>query len=130
MKTCTICKETIAYPDIQGKTHFVCDGRVPQRKPFAVGMAASQASADTKWTPEEQRKVDMAIVNIARTKGFFTSDDIWKHLGDQFPFTKGIAGRLNAASRRGIIRNTGELSYAARGGVHDHAQRLTVWAGI
>jgi hypothetical protein len=130
MKTCTICKETIAYPDIQGKTHFVCDGRVPARKPFAIGMALSQASADTKWTPEEQRKVDAAILHVARTKGFFTSDDIWKHLGDQFPVTKGIAGRLNAAARRGIIRNTGELAYAQRGGAHDHAQRLSVWAGI
>jgi hypothetical protein len=39
MKTCTICKETIAYPDIQGKTHFVCDGRVPARKhPRDVGV--------------------------------------------------------------------------------------------
>jgi hypothetical protein len=107
MKTCTICKGSIAYPEITGKTHFVCDGRVPARKPFAVGMALSQASADTKWTPEEQRKVDAAILHVAR-----------------------IAGRLNAAARRGIIRNTGELAYAQRGGAHDHAQRLSVWAGI
>jgi hypothetical protein len=39
MKTCTICKGSIAYPEIQGKTHFVCDGRVPARKqaPFIQG---------------------------------------------------------------------------------------------
>jgi hypothetical protein len=132
MKTCTICKETIAYPDIQGKTHFVCDGRVPARKqtPFIQGMLASQSSADARWTKIEQNQVDAAILHVARTKGFFTSDDIWKHLGDQFPVTKGIAGRLNAAARRGHIRNTGELAYAQRGGAHDHAQRLSVWAGI
>jgi hypothetical protein len=132
MKTCTICKETIAYPDIQGKTHFVCDGRVPARKqtPFIQGMLASQSSADARWTKIEQNQVDAAILHVARTKGFFTSDDIWKHLGDQFLVTKGIAGRLNAAARRGIIRNTGELAYAQRGGAHDHAQRLSVWAGI
>ena len=43
MKTCTICKEQIAYPEITGKTHFVCDGRVPARKnaPFIEGMLAS-----------------------------------------------------------------------------------------
>lgn len=130
MKTCTICKGTIAYPEITGKTHFVCDGRVPARKAFVQGMIASQASADARWTREEQNKVDAAIAFVARTKGIFTSDDIWKHLGDQFPVTKGIAGRLNAAARRGIIRNTGELAYAQRGGAHDHAQRLSVWAGI
>jgi hypothetical protein len=129
MKTCTICKGTIAYPEIQGKTHYVCDGRVPAAKPFVQGMIASQASADARWTPEEQRKVDAAIAHVARTKGIFTSDDVWAHLGDQFPVTKGIAGRLNAAARRGIIRNTGELAYAQRGGAHDHAQRLSVWAG-
>ena len=132
MANCTICKTTIAYPEITGKTHFICDGRVPAQKngPFIEGMLASQSSADARWTRPQQNEVDAAIVHVARTKGFFTSDDIWKHLGDQFPVTKGIAGRLNAAARRGIIRNTGELAYANRGGSHDHAQRLSVWADI
>jgi hypothetical protein len=132
MATCTICKGTITYPEITGKTHFVCDGRVPARKnaPFIEGMLASQSSADARWTRPQQNEVDAAIRHVARAKGFFTADDVWKHLGDQFPVTKGLAGRLNAAARRGIIRNTGELAYANRGGAHDHAQRLSVWAGI
>jgi hypothetical protein len=132
MATCTICKGTIVYPEITGKTHFVCDGRVPARKnaPFIEGMLASQSSADARWTRPQQNEVDAAIRHLARAKGFFTADDVWKHLGDQFPVTKGLAGRLNAAARRGIIRNTGEMAYAQRGGAHDHAQRLSVWAGI
>jgi hypothetical protein len=132
MATCTICKGTITYPEITGKTHFVCDGRVPARKnaPFIEGMLASQSSADARWTRPQQNEVDAAIRHVARAKGFFTADDVWKHLGDQFPVTKGLAGRLNAASRKGIIRNTGEMAYAQRGGAHDHAQRLSVWAGI
>jgi hypothetical protein len=132
MATCTICKGTITYPEITGKTHFVCDGRVPARKnaPFIEGMLASQSSADARWTRPQQNEVDAAIRHVARAKGFFTADDVWKHLGDQFPVTKGLAGRLNAAARKGIIRNTGEMAYAQRGGAHDHAQRLSVWAGI
>jgi hypothetical protein len=132
MATCTICKGTIVYPEITGKTHFVCDGRVPARKnaPFIEGMLASQSSADARWTRPQQNEVDAAIRHVARAKGFFTADDVWKHLGDQFPVTKGLAGRLNAAARKGIIRNTGEMAYAQRGGAHDHAQRLSVWAGI
>jgi hypothetical protein len=132
MKTCTVCKGSIAYPEIQGKTHFVCDGRVPAKRhdSFIQGMIASQSSADARWTRIEQNQVDAAIAHVAKTKGIFTADDVWQHLGDHFPVTKGLAGRLNAASRRGIIRNTGELAYANRGGAHDHAQRLSVWAGI
>jgi hypothetical protein len=83
MKTCTVCKGSIAYPEIQGKTHFVCDGRVPARKqaPFIQGMIASQSSADARWTRIEQNQVDAAIAHVAKTKGIFTADDVWQHLG-------------------------------------------------
>jgi hypothetical protein len=91
MKTCTVCKGSIAYPEIQGKTHFVCDGRVPARKqaPFIQGMIASQSSADARWTRIEQNQVDAAIAHVAKTKGIFTADDVWQHLGADFPVTKG-----------------------------------------
>jgi hypothetical protein len=99
MKTCTICKGSIAYPEIQGKTHFVCDGRVPAKNTThsSKGMIASQSSADARWTRIEQNQVDAAIAHVAKTKGIFTADDVWQHLGADFPVTKGLAGRLNAA---------------------------------
>ena len=78
MKTCTICKGSIAYPEIQGKTHFVCDGRVPARKqaPFIQGMIASQSSADARWTRIEQNQVDAAIAHVAKPKVICTADDV------------------------------------------------------
>lgn len=130
---CTICHNPIAWPDIQGRTHFVCDGRVPQRKdvtPYGQAMQISQAVADAKWTPFQQRQVDQAIEACARQLGVFTADDVWARLGQHFPVTKGLAGRLNAAVRRRIIVNTGNVRHANRGGQHDHAQRLTVWASV
>lgn len=128
MTTCTVCKGTIAYPEITGKTHFVCDGRVPKRQtPFDRGMEASQNSAEAKWSLIEQNRVDDAIKKVAKLKGVFTADDVWSYLGTDFKVTKGLAGRLNAAVRRGIILNTGNVAHAKRGGEHDHAQRLTVW---
>ena len=96
--------------------------------PFGVAMRISQTVANVKWTPDQQRAVDAAIAVVARAKGRFTADDVWAQLGADFPVTKGLAGRLNAAVRRGLIRNTGEVAHAKRGGAHDHAQRLTVWA--
>jgi hypothetical protein len=128
---CNICKGVIAWPDIQGKTHFVCDGRVPAGKPttpYGQAMQISQAVADAKWTPAQQRQVDAAIDACAREIGYFTADDVWAKLGQHFPVTKGLAGRLNAAVRRRTIVNTGAVRHANRGGQHDHAQRLTVWA--
>jgi hypothetical protein len=96
--------------------------------PFVKAMQISERVSNLKWSGEQQRQVDAAIVHVARTKGLFTADDIWQHLGPTFQVTKGLAGRLNAAVRQNIIRNTGTISHAKRGGLHDHAQRLTVWA--
>jgi hypothetical protein len=60
----------------------------------------------------------------------FTADDIWIRLGDDFPVTKGMAARLIAASRRGLIENTGETRFSTRGGAHCHNQRLTLWRSL
>jgi hypothetical protein len=98
--------------------------------PFGVAMRISQNVANVKWTPQQQQAVDAAIAVVARAKSRFTADDVWAQLGTDFPVTKGLAGRLNAAVRRGVIRNTGEVAHAKRGGAHDHAQRLTVWAFV
>ena len=96
--------------------------------PFGVAMQISQGVANVKWSPDQQAAVDAAIAVVARAKGRFTADDVWAQLGPDFPVTKGLAGRLNAAVRRKLIVNTGEVAHAKRGGLHDHAQRLTVWA--
>lgn len=96
--------------------------------PFERGIAISTRVGNFKWTGEQQRRVDDAIIAVARSKGRFTSDDIWGYLGAEFPVTKGLAGRLNAACKRGFIRNTGTVTQSTRGGVHCHGQRLTVWA--
>lgn len=96
--------------------------------PFAKAMHISQRVGNFKWTGEQQRQVDNAIATVARRKGLFTSDDIWQELGATFPVTKGLAGRLNSAVKRQVIQNTGRVTQANRGGLHDHGQRLTIWA--
>ena len=73
-------------------------------RPIHPGDDRVTVIADARWTRPEQNQVDAAIAHVAKTKGIFTADDVWQHLGDDFPVTKGLAGRLNAASRRGIIR--------------------------
>jgi hypothetical protein len=88
------------------------------------------AVAIAEWTPEQQAKVDAAIIKMARMKPRFTADEVWYELGASFPVTKGMTARLMVAERRGIIKNTGEITYAKRGGQHDHAQRLTIWQSL
>ena len=100
----------------------------PQPSPFNKAMEISTRVGNCKWTGEQQRQVDSAILTVSERKTVFTSDDIWAELGPQFPVTKGLAGRLNAAVKRKIIVNTGHVTTAKRGGLHDHAQRLTIWA--
>ena len=99
-----------------------------QFTPFKQAMAISTRVGNFKWTGEQQRAVDDAIAVVALAKERFTADDVWAQLGPSFPVTKGLAARLNVAVRRKIIYNTGTVAHAKRGGLHDHAQRLTVWA--
>ena len=95
-----------------------------------IAMAESQASANAKWTPQEQDRVDAAIRKMARMLPRFTADQVWYELGASFPVTKGMTARLLVAQRNGVIRNTGETTFAERGGKHDHAQRLTIWQSL
>ena len=95
-----------------------------------VAIAESQASANAKWTPDQQLQVDKAIVKMARMKPTFTADDVWYELGVSFPVTKGMTARLLVAQRRNVIKNTGTTTFARRGGQHDHAQRLTIWQSL
>ena len=101
-----------------------------EKSRIAVAIAESQASANAKWTPEQQLQVDAAIVKMARMKPRFTADEIWYELGASFPVTKGMTARLMVAERRGVIKNSGEITWAERGGKHDHAQRLTIWQSL
>jgi len=94
---------------------------------FARGMAGSALAAG-KWTPLQIAQVESAIRACAATGAPFTADDVWARVPD-VPVTKGLAARLSAAARRGIIRRTDELRISTRGGEHDHGQRLTVWIG-
>jgi len=94
---------------------------------IAVAIAASQASANARWTPQQRADVDAAIRKMARMQPRFTADEVWHELGPTFPVTKGMTARLAHAQRQGIIKNTGMIKIANRGGVHDHAQRLTIW---
>lgn len=97
--------------------------------PFDRGMAGSTRAA-RRWTDDEQRAVDDAIRAVARRTETFTSDEVWRELGDGFPVTKGLASRLTAAKNRGVIASTGETRIAARGGEHDHGQRLALWRSL
>ena len=124
--TCEAC----GRPMLLGQTrrHGTCDPAHPGYRPgFATGMSKSQAAADAKWTPAQIAQVDAAIEHVARMHQAFTADQIWLRLGDDFPVNKGMAARLNAAARRGLIENTGTTSVSKRGGAHCHNQRLTVW---
>jgi hypothetical protein len=94
---------------------------------FEAGMEASQRSADARWTPAEQELVDRAIAECAYFLPEFTADDVWNRLPAGFPVTKGLAARLNVASRRGLIEATDRTRKSSRGGAHDHGQRLTIW---
>ena len=128
---CEVCGRPMVLGQL--RRHGVCDPnhpayQKPAERPIDRGMAGSQQAADAKWTVSQQAQVDDAIRRAARTYATFTADQIWRLLPDGFPVTKGLAARLTAAARAGLISNTGQTAIANRGGSHDHAQRLSVWA--
>jgi len=123
---CRICKR----PMMIGQTdaHYVC-----LQDPIGNlerGLELSQGSADAKWSTAQAAAVDQAIRNAAAKKTFITADDVWAELPATFPVGKGLAARLLAACRAGVIENTGTTTTARRGGAHDHAQRLTIWRSL
>lgn len=126
-----------AMPLFAARDHAACPAPIDADKVPGLGeaidraaawMRASEAAAGA-WTLEQRSAVDLAIVSLARSREPFTADDVWSRC-PEVPVTKGLASRLNAWARRGVIRTTGETRHAKRGGVHDHAQTLNVWIGI
>lgn len=125
-------------------------------EPFERGLEGS-ARAAAKWTDEEVAQVDAAIARIARHRWSearrrlapshverlaehqhisdrlieFTTADVWAELGEGFPVTKGIAGRMIAAKGAGLIVSTGRTTYPPKDAPGPNAgQRLTVWRAL
>lgn len=94
--------------------------------PFEKGMEAS-AKAASKWTADQVRQVDEAILACRKFQAEFTADDIWARLPKDFPVTKGLAARLNSAAKRGLIMASDRTRKSTRTDDHGHGQRLTVW---
>lgn len=101
--------------------------RQRQREARAAAQHGTEQAA-SRWTLHQRTLVDHAIAAVAARLDRFTADDVWAELDGAVPVTKGLTARLLVAARAGLISNTGETTIAARGGAHDHAQRLTVWA--
>lgn len=132
-----------AWRELAGTTYV--DGL----EPFERGMEGSDRAA-AKWTPEEVAAVDDAIAAVARRRraeadeladligepravieGTFTTADVWAELGEGFPVTKGIAGRLTSAKSAGIIESTGRTTRPPEDAPGpNNGQRLTVWRAL
>lgn len=138
-----------AWRELAGTTYV--DGMTPTER-----AADGTTRAAARWTEAEVAAVDRAIVVVAaraldtaealrvrlgasgratNAAGMFpeelTTADVWAELGDGFPVTKGIAGRMLAAKAAGIIANTGRtviIDPDAAG--PNHGQRLTVWRAL
>ena len=102
--------------------------RDPMPANLAAGMAGSNRAGE-KWSEIERAAIDNAIHAAARELEEFTADQVWAR-APGVRVTKGLAGRLNAARNAGWIEGTGRVAFAARGGIHDHRQRLAVWRSL
>lgn len=109
-----------------GEPRLLHDDYVPEQ-PSVRPVAAPRPARASTWTITQRAEVLEAIRTVARTRTEFTADDVWRELAGRVPVTKGLAAVLTRAAALGDIVNSGRTTVAARGGQHDHAQRLTVW---
>lgn len=136
-----------AWRELAGLPAVVDEPATPEdRRDHGIARAAA------KWTDEEVAQVDAAIraivdrlreqqrATIERTRAAnyrvadeafpqtFTTAAVWAELGDGFPVTKGIAGRMLAARSAGLIRSTGRTTTPPKDAPGpNNGQRLTVW---
>ena len=134
-----------AWRELAGLPAVVDEPATPEdRRDQGIARAAA------KWTDEEVAQVDAAIRTVAARRlaeanelaeligtelsvieGTFTTADVWAELGDGFPVTKGIAGRMTAAKSAGLIANTGRTTYPPKDAPGpNNGQRLTVWRAL
>lgn len=102
--------------------------RAERERAVARGMTGSQMAAGFKWTAEQRQAVRDAVELVCRRLPDFTADDVWSELAGSVPVTKGLASVLHACARANLCHATDRTRVSARGGKHDHGQRLTVWA--
>jgi hypothetical protein len=117
-------------PDIRVQSASTsADASAPAPAGFAKGLQESER-ASRRWDDREKQLVMDAIIAVAKREDEFTSDAIWAELAARVPVTKGLTAMLMLADRRGIVMSTGKTEKSARGGEHDHGQRLTIWCSL
>jgi hypothetical protein len=103
--------------------------RAPSVLTRAQAAVEGSERASRTWTAEERAEVYRAIVEVADERTRFTTDDIWRRLGPDFPVTMGIAAVLRRAVTDGHIRKTSrtEMSHRDDRADHDLGRHLRVW---
>jgi hypothetical protein len=100
------------------------DGALGDRlKEKGMGVAEqAEAMTGSDWNS----RADAVIRSLALARHPFTSEDVTERVG--LPRSSGAVGaRMNAASRRGVIKWTGRMASANR--PNQHSALLKVWQG-
>lgn len=90
---------------------------------------AGSERAARRWTEAERALVYATICEVAAEKKRFTSDDVWRAVGEDAPMTMGLTALLRRAQKNGHIRPTSEHAYSQRPdrNDHDYGRHLRVW---
>lgn len=88
------------------------------------GVARANGAADAEWKAAAVWALDELIAE----GNDFTADDIWVRVGFKPDEPRALGGILTAASKRGLIRQTGERRPSAR--PEHHAFPMAVWRPV